>query len=86
MAFIYNGIYNAASRDLAAQVKVYKDGSAVVSTPSRKVAREGDPDRILWRSEINLKDFQPGRYLLELIVEDQTTHQKASQQTAFFIQ
>ena len=79
-------IYNSAAPDLAAQVNVYKDGSAVASTPFRKVVREGDPDRILWRSEINLKDFQPGRYLLEVIIEDQATHQRASQQTPFYIQ
>jgi len=47
--------------------------------------KQGDPERIPFSAEINLAGLQPGRYLLEVTVEDRTTQKSASQQTAFYI-
>src|SRR4029079_5259026 len=65
-------IYNAGPGELAAQVNVYKDGRAVLSTPFGKVVREAasDPNRVPWRAELNLKNLPPGRYVLEVTVAD----------------
>lgn len=82
MTFIYN-----AGTDLTAQMKVYRDERAIVSTPLQKVVREAtaDPQRIPWRAEIDLRNLQAGRYILEVIAEDHSTQQRASQQTVFYI-
>jgi VWFA-related protein len=83
MTFIYNG-----GADLVALVNVYRDGRAVVSMPAKKVVRNNtsDPNRIPFNSEINLTGLPPGRYILEVRVEDGTTHATAIQQTSFYIE
>jgi hypothetical protein len=83
MTFIYNG-----GADLVALVNVYRDGRAVVSMPAKKVVRNNtsDPNRIPFNSEISLTGLPPGRYILEVKVEDGTTHATAIQQTPFYIE
>ena len=86
MTFIYNA--PAAASNLAARIQVYKDGKAVVSTPFKTVVvdRQADPQRLPFNSEINLAGLPPGRYILEVTVEDRTSHKTASQHTPFYIQ
>jgi VWFA-related protein len=89
MTFIYNAARGAGTlTDLAAQVQVYRDGQAVISTPFKKVASgtQTDPARVPFTSEINLGVLQAGRYILQVTVEDRMAQKTVSQQTAFYVQ
>lgn len=81
MTFIYNG-----SNNLAAQVQVYKDGKSVLIVPTKniEIAKE-DPHRTPFKTRIDLAGLQPGRYTLEVNVEDRASQKRASQQTTFYI-
>jgi hypothetical protein len=86
MTFIYNAPAN--SNNLAARVQVYRDGQAVVSTPFKTVVvdKQADPQRLPFNSEINLAGLPPGRYLLEVTIEERTSQKTAAQHTPFYIQ
>jgi hypothetical protein len=89
MTFIYNAAQQAGvSSDLAAQVQVFRDGQAVISTPFKKVAAgaQTDPARVPFTAEINLAALQAARYILQVTVEDRATQKTVSQQTAFYVQ
>ncbi len=97
MTFIYNAARPApastdastdASTNLAAQVQVYRDGQAVISTPLNKVAGDAQADsaRIPFTAEIDLGALQPGRYNLQVTVEDRAAQKTVSQETAFYVQ
>jgi hypothetical protein len=85
MTFVYNA---GAPGNLSARVQVYKDGREVTGTPSRKVGTDAqtDPARVPFTAEINLGALQPGRYTLQVTVEDRAAQRNASQQTAFYVQ
>jgi hypothetical protein len=85
MTFIYHA---GAVGHLAARVQVYAGGREVTATPFRKVGADAqaDPARIPYTAEINLGGLQPGRYTLQVTVEDGATPRRASQQTAFYVQ
>ncbi|MFL6255413.1 MAG: hypothetical protein ACJ74T_10340, partial [Pyrinomonadaceae bacterium] len=85
MTFVYNA---GAPANLAARVQVYKDGREVTATPFQKVVTEAqtDPARVPFTAEINLGGLQPGRYTLQVTVEDRIAQHTASQQTAFYVQ
>jgi hypothetical protein len=80
-------VYNAAAANLSARVQVYKDGREVVATPFRNVGTDAqtDPARVPFTAEISLGDLQPGRYTLQVTVEDRAAQRTASQQTAFYV-
>ncbi len=85
MTFVYNA---GAAGNLSARVQVYKDGREVAATPFRKVGADAqtDPARVPYTAEINLGGLQPGRYTLQVTVEDGAANSTASQQTAFYVQ
>jgi VWFA-related protein len=89
ITFIYNATARpvSASADLAAQVQVFRDGQAVISTPFTKVTADAqtDPARIPFTAEINLGVLQAGRYILQVTVEDRVAQKTASQQTPFYV-
>ena len=63
MTFIYNAARPAGGpTDLAAQVQVYRDAQAVISTPFKKVAAgtQTDPARVPFTADINLGLLQAG--------------------------
>ena len=89
ITFIYNAAQPVgASTDLAAQVQVYRDGQAVISTPFKKVAADTqtDPARVPFTAEINLGVLQAGGYTLQVTVEDRAAQKTVAQQTAFYVQ
>ena len=69
-------------------MQVYRDGREVTGTPFRKVGADAqtDPARVPYTAEINLEGLQPGRYTLQVTVEDGAARRSASQQTAFYVQ
>ena len=88
MTFIYNAARAAAAADLAAQVRVYKDGQAVITSPFKKVPSASDVDqaRVPFTEDINLAALQSGRYVLQVTVEDRTANKSVSQQSVFYVQ
>ncbi|MBD0373014.1 MAG: VWA domain-containing protein [Pyrinomonadaceae bacterium] len=89
MTFIYNAARaSSAQPSLSAQVQIYRDGKAVISTPFKPVTLDAgtDPSRIPFTADINLGSLQAGRYVLRVNVEDNVTHKSVSQQTAFDLQ
>ena len=80
-------IYNSSPNNLTAQVHVYKDGKSVLSVAAKNIeAAPEDPSRIPFKAKINLAGLQPGRYILEVNIQDRTANKTASQQSAFYIQ
>lgn len=88
MAFIYNAARaNGSLPKLSAQVQVYRDGRAVISTPFKTVAPDAgsDPARVPFTADLNLGSLTAGRYTLRVTIEDITTGKTVSQQSPFFI-
>ncbi len=85
MTFVYNA---GAAGNLSARVQVYAEGREVTATPFRKIGTDAqtDPARIPYTAEINLGGLQPGRYTLQVTVEDGAARRTASQQTTFYVQ
>lgn len=85
MTFVYNA---GAVGNLAARVQVLKNNREVMGTPSQKVSADAqtDPARVPYTAEINLGGLQPGRYTLQVTVEDDAARRSISQQTAFYVQ
>ena len=85
MTFVYNARPPA---DLAAGVRVYREGREVAAVPARKVATDAQTDaaRVPFTAEISLKDLQPGRYTLQVTIEDRAAQRTATQQTTFYVQ
>jgi hypothetical protein len=86
-------IYNAArsgsgAPELEAQIKISRDGKAIVTSPMRKVAPEagGDVARIPYGADIALQTLPVGRYLLQVTVFDRAAKTSAMQQISFEIQ
>ncbi|HEX8174818.1 MAG TPA: VWA domain-containing protein [Pyrinomonadaceae bacterium] len=89
MTFIYNAAsVGGAQPGLYAQVQVYRDGKAIVSTPFKAVVMDAgvDPARIPFTADINLGSLQAGRYVLRVTVEDRAARKTISQQTPFDVQ
>ena len=88
MTFIYNAARAAAATDLAAQVQVYKDGQAVISSPFKKVPAGSDVDqaRVPFTEDINLGALRTGRYVLQVTVEDRAANKSVSRQSVFYVQ
>ncbi len=87
MAFIYNSSA-PVSDNLAVQVRVYRDGQTIISSPFTTLVpdKQSDPQRIVFNGEINPANLQPGRYLLEVSVQDRRTQQTTDQRTTFSLQ
>jgi VWFA-related protein len=89
LTFIYNAAHaQAAPPQLAGQVKVYREGRAVIQIPFKQITVDAgaDPARIPFTADINLGQLQAGRYILEVTVGDRRTGKSFSQQTAFDVQ
>ena len=88
MTFIYNAARAATATNLAAQVRVYRDGQAVISSPFKKVPSGSDVDqaRVPFTEDINLAALQAGRYVLQVTVEDRAANKSVSQQSVFYVQ
>ncbi|HWS53178.1 MAG TPA: hypothetical protein VN228_03595, partial [Pyrinomonadaceae bacterium] len=86
IAFIYNAQRaGAGPPDLSAQVKVWRDGRAVVTGPARKLQTDAAADaaRIPLNGGITLGQLPAGLYELEVIVTDNLAHASATQRAAF---
>ena len=87
LMFIYNAMASPAP-DLEAQIKIIRNGAAVVSSPILKVPFDAATDRarISYGANVGLRQLPPGRYLLEVVITDKLAKASASQQTTFDIE
>ncbi len=84
-------IYNAAaspSPDLDAQIKIVRNGQAVVTSPILKVPIDATSDaaRISYGANVGLRTLPPGRYLLEVAITDKLAKTTATQNVSFEIE
>jgi VWFA-related protein len=83
--------YNAAkgtggNPDLVAQIRISRNGQAVVTSPSLKVAADPkDLERILYGADVALQTLPAGRYFLEVTISDRVANTTATQAISFEI-
>lgn len=87
LMFIYNASA-APAPDLEAQIRIVRNGKAVVSSPVLKVPIDAATDRarISYGANVGLRSLPPGRYLLEVAITDKLAKTTATQQAGFDIQ
>lgn len=89
LALIYNAARTGtAAPDLEAQIKILRNGQAVVTSPVRKVATDANTDlaRIVYGADIALRTLPPGRYLLQVTVSDRVAGTSALEEVSFEIE
>lgn len=83
-------IYNAAGAapNLEAQIRISRDGQAIVTSPLRKITIDANTDtaRIPYGADIALKNLPTGRYVLQVTINDRTAQTNATQQITFDIE
>ena len=85
MLFAYS-VYNAQQNDathlpqLTTQTRVFRDGKLLFTgTPSNIDAAQTDPKRVPSVGRVQLgPEFEPGQYVLQVVVTDQLTKEKQS--------
>lgn len=87
LTFIYNALASP-SPDLEAQIKIVRNGQAVVTSPILKVPIDAatDPARISYGANVGLRALPPGRYMLDVTITDKLAKASTSQQIAFEIE
>jgi hypothetical protein len=87
-------VYNAARRnvggapDLTAQVQVFRDGQAIITTPQRPLTLDARTDfaRIPYAGSFPLTTLTAGRYVLQITVTDRAANTVASEHVSFAIE
>jgi VWFA-related protein len=86
-------VYNATpgpsgAPDLEAQIKITRGGQAVVNSPARKIGTPQGTDlaRVPYGADIGLSTLSPGRYVLQVTINDRAAKTSAAQQTTFDIE
>jgi hypothetical protein len=88
MAFVYNADAQRGKPDVAARAVVLRDGREVVSGSFKKISDPAlaDPARVPVTGEISLRGLSPGKYILDLTVEDRATQKTVSQRATFVVE
>jgi VWFA-related protein len=87
--FVYNAQRDAQGvPDVTAQVQIFRDGQAIVTTPQRKLTTTGmdDLSRIPYGGDFALSGLPPGRYILQITITDRIAKASASQRTGFNVE
>ncbi|MFL6258054.1 MAG: VWA domain-containing protein [Pyrinomonadaceae bacterium] len=88
LGFVYNAVRaSGGAVDLSVSLRVLRDNKAVVSSPARKLAPEAGADlaRIPVTGAISLGQLPPGRYELEVGVNDNVAHTNTVERIMFEI-
>lgn len=87
LGFVYNAVQTGGKVDLSVTLRVLRDNKAVVSSPARKLAPEAGADlaRIPVTGAISLGQLPPGRYELEVGVNDNLARANAAERIGFEI-
>jgi VWFA-related protein len=91
LTMIYNAARGASGNnapDLEAQIRLTRDGQAIVTSPVRKLAPAPGTDlaRIPYSADIALQSLPAGRYVLQVTVSDRLAQTTATQQITFDIE
>ncbi|HEY0376436.1 MAG TPA: VWA domain-containing protein [Pyrinomonadaceae bacterium] len=89
LALVYNAAPGAnAAPDLEAQIMITRDGQTVVNSPARKIGTPQGTDlaRVPYGADIGLSTLSPGRYVLQVTINDRAAKTSATQQTTFDIE
>jgi VWFA-related protein len=90
--FVYNaaraGGGGTGAPDVAAQVQIFRDGKAIVTTPQRKLKTEGMTDmaRIPYGGDFALSSLPPGRYILQVTITDRVSNASATERLSFDVE
>jgi hypothetical protein len=85
--YIYNAAHTAGPPDLAAQIKVLRNGRAVMTPPEVRVKtdKQTNLDNITYAGEFPLSSLPPGSYVLDVTITDRTAKMSESQQFSFMV-
>jgi VWFA-related protein len=91
LTIIYNaarGSGGSAAPDLEAQIRISRDGQAIVTSPLRKLKVDPTLDmaRIPYGADIALQSLPAGRYILQVTINDLVAKSSAVQQVTFDIE
>jgi VWFA-related protein len=87
--FIYNAaLSSGGTPDVTVTLQVLQQGKVRIAAPPQPISTAGvtDMTRLQYGSEIPLSRFPPGRYALNLLVNDRASKKSASQQITFIIE
>jgi hypothetical protein len=82
LTIIYNAARDANGRpDMESQIRFTRDGKPVITGPTRRVSVDATTDisRIPYGADIALQHLLPGRYVLEVRINDRRANSTASQ-------
>lgn len=87
LSFIYNASA-APTPDLEAQIRISRNGQAVVTSPVQKVAIDpkSDLSRIVYGGSFKLQNLPVGRYLMQVTVTDKVAKTSASEYVTFEVE
>jgi hypothetical protein len=89
LTIIYNAARgNSGAPDLNAHLQISRNGQAVLTSPLRKVATDAGTDlaRIVYGSDIALRNLPPGRYRLQVNISDRIANTSANREVGFEIE
>jgi len=89
LTIIYNSVAGGSGTpDLDAQIEISRNGKPVIASPVRKVATDTTTDlaRIVYGADLPLQSLPPGRYLLQVTINDRIARTSAAQQVLFEIE
>jgi len=88
--FVYNAAPSAnnGAPDATVTLQVFQNGQQLIASPPQPIptANVADMTRLQYGSEFPLSGFPPGRYLLQVTVNDRAAQTSASQQLNFTIE
>ncbi len=85
--FIYNAAQNTARPDVALQTQIFRGANLVVTSGTNPISVEGqDPARLPYAAEISLDKMLPGRYELQITVQDRKAKTEAVRRVGFEIE
>jgi VWFA-related protein len=87
--FIYNAGRDAQGQpDVTAQVQIFRDAQAIITTAPRKLSMAGITDmaRIPYGGDFALAGLAPGRYILQITITDRAANASATERTSFTVE
>lgn len=84
IVFVYNAAQKANQPDITIQTQVFRGKDVVLASAARPISTTGqDPTRLPYVAEISLKTLSPGRYELQVTVQDRISKTNVIQRVSF---
>jgi len=84
--FVYNPTLSAGKPDVTVGLNVLRDGKVLIGARPAPLPAVGDPARLEYSSGFPLASIPPGRYALQVVVEDRVAKSTATQQLDFIVE